>query len=122
MGIRVCKFGGSSVADAEQLRKVRAIIEARADRRFVVPSAPGKRFKDDEKVTDLLYRADVWVIIVYMAVMMVIGAMVSKTSRDVEGYAVGNRNMSGWVLGLSVLGTFTSRWRAPRAACSAARP
>ena len=58
MGIRVCKFGGSSVADAEQLRKVRRIIEARADRRFVVPSAPGKRFKDDEKVTDLLYRAD----------------------------------------------------------------
>jgi aspartokinase len=52
MGIRVCKFGGSSVADAEQLRKVRGIIEARPDRRFVVPSAPGKRFKDDEKVTD----------------------------------------------------------------------
>lgn len=58
MGIRVCKFGGSSVADADQLRKVRAIIEARADRCFVVPSAPGKRFSADEKVTDLLYRAD----------------------------------------------------------------
>jgi len=58
MGIRVCKFGGSSVADADQLRKVRAIVEAREDRRFVVPSAPGKRFSADEKVTDLLYRAD----------------------------------------------------------------
>ena len=58
MGIRVCKFGGSSVADADQLRKVRAIVEARPDRRFVVPSAPGKRFSADEKVTDLLYRAD----------------------------------------------------------------
>jgi aspartate kinase len=58
MGIRVCKFGGSSVADANQLRKVRAIVEAREDRRFVVPSAPGKRFSADEKVTDLLYRAD----------------------------------------------------------------
>ncbi len=58
MGIRVCKFGGSSVADADQLRKVRAIVEARDDRRFVVPSAPGKRFSADEKVTDLLYRAD----------------------------------------------------------------
>ncbi len=58
MGIRVCKFGGSSVADADQLRKVRAIVEARADRRFVVPSAPGKRFSADEKVTDLLYRAE----------------------------------------------------------------
>ena len=58
MGIRVCKFGGSSVADADQLRKVRAIVEARNDRRFVVPSAPGKRFSADEKVTDLLYRAD----------------------------------------------------------------
>jgi aspartate kinase len=58
MGIRVCKFGGSSVADADQLRKVRVIVEARADRRFVVPSAPGKRFSADEKVTDLLYRAE----------------------------------------------------------------
>src|SRR5690606_3864040 len=58
MGIRVCKFGGSSVADADQLRKVRAIVEAREDRRFVVPSAPGKRFASDVKVTDLLYRAE----------------------------------------------------------------
>ncbi len=56
MGIRVSKFGGSSVADAGQLRKVRAIIEADTDRRFVVPSAPGRRTPDDHKVTDLLYR------------------------------------------------------------------
>jgi aspartate kinase len=57
MGIRVCKFGGSSVADAAQLRKVRAIIESRDDRRFIVPSAPGRRAPGDEKVTDLLYRS-----------------------------------------------------------------
>jgi len=57
MGIRVSKFGGSSVADAAQLRKVRAIVEAEPDRRFVVPSAPGKRKPDDIKITDLLYRA-----------------------------------------------------------------
>lgn len=57
MGIRVCKFGGSSVADAGQLRKVRAIVEAEPERRFVVPSAPGKRKPDDTKVTDLLYAA-----------------------------------------------------------------
>ncbi len=57
MGIRVCKFGGSSVADAEQLRKVRAIVEDCDDRRFIVPSAPGRRTPDDEKVTDLLFRA-----------------------------------------------------------------
>jgi len=56
MGIRVSKFGGSSLADAGQLRKVRAIIEAEADRRFIVPSAPGKRAADDIKITDLLYR------------------------------------------------------------------
>jgi aspartate kinase len=56
MGIRVCKFGGSSVADADQLRKVRAIVESEEERRFVVPSAPGKRFADDIKITDLLYR------------------------------------------------------------------
>ena len=57
MGIRVCKFGGSSVADAAQLRKVRAIVESRDDRRFIVPSAPGRRAPGDEKVTDLLYRS-----------------------------------------------------------------
>jgi aspartate kinase len=56
MGIRVCKFGGSSVADADQLRKVRAIVLSQDDRRFVVPSAPGRRTDADEKVTDLLYR------------------------------------------------------------------
>jgi len=57
MGIRVCKFGGSSVADATQLRKVRAIVESHDDRRFVVPSAPGRRTPGDEKITDLLYRS-----------------------------------------------------------------
>ena len=57
MGIRVCKFGGSSLADAAQLRKVRAIVEGHDDRRFIVPSAPGRRSPDDEKVTDLLYRS-----------------------------------------------------------------
>ncbi len=57
MGVRVCKFGGSSVADAGQLRKVRALVEAHPDRRYVIPSAPGRRTPDDEKVTDLLYRA-----------------------------------------------------------------
>jgi len=58
MGIRVCKFGGSSVADAGQMRKVRAIVEAEDERRFVVPSAPGKRSGDDVKITDLLYRTN----------------------------------------------------------------
>jgi aspartate kinase len=56
MGIRVCKFGGSSLADAAQLQKVRRIIEAEDERRFVVPSAPGKRHADDTKVTDVLYQ------------------------------------------------------------------
>ncbi|MBW2496390.1 MAG: aspartate kinase [Deltaproteobacteria bacterium] len=56
MGIRVCKFGGSSVADAAQLRKVHAIVEGESERRFVVPSAPGRRTADDQKITDLLYR------------------------------------------------------------------
>ena len=56
MEIRVCKFGGSSVADAGQMRKVRAIVEAESSRRFVVPSAPGKRAPDDIKITDLLYQ------------------------------------------------------------------
>ena len=55
MQVKTCKFGGSSVADAGQVRKVRAILDADAGRRFIVPSAPGKRNKDDQKITDLLY-------------------------------------------------------------------
>jgi aspartate kinase len=50
----VCKFGGTSVADANQIRKVAAIVNSDERRRFVVVSAPGKRFGDDLKVTDLL--------------------------------------------------------------------
>lgn len=52
---KVVKFGGSSLASAEQFRKVGEIIHADKERRFVVPSAPGKRYADDTKVTDMLY-------------------------------------------------------------------
>lgn len=52
---KVVKFGGSSLASAEQFKKVGAIIRADKERKFVVPSAPGKRFSDDIKVTDMLY-------------------------------------------------------------------
>jgi aspartate kinase len=51
----VVKFGGSSLADAGQFKKTAAIIRAEESRRFVVPSAPGKRFSGDAKVTDMLY-------------------------------------------------------------------
>ena len=53
--IKVVKFGGSSLASAEQFKKVGDIIRSDADRRYVVPSAPGKRYSDDVKVTDMLY-------------------------------------------------------------------
>lgn len=52
--VKVCKFGGSSLASASQISKVCDIVMADADRRFVVVSAPGKRSSDDIKVTDLL--------------------------------------------------------------------
>lgn len=52
---KVSKFGGTSVADADMIRKVKAIVQADADRRYIIPSAPGKRTRDDQKVTDLLY-------------------------------------------------------------------
>ena len=52
--IKVVKFGGSSLADADQFRKVADIIKSDPDRRYVVASAPGKRDSHDEKVTDLL--------------------------------------------------------------------
>lgn len=55
MGLKVAKFGGSSVADAIQIEKIKNIIDADADIRYVVVSAPGKRFDKDSKVTDLLY-------------------------------------------------------------------
>ena len=54
---KVVKFGGSSLADASQFEKVYNIIKADPERKYVVPSAPGKRFKEDTKVTDLLYKA-----------------------------------------------------------------
>ncbi len=53
--VKVVKFGGSSLANAEQFRKVADIIRADEARRYIVPSAPGKRFAEDSKVTDLLY-------------------------------------------------------------------
>ena len=53
--LKVLKFGGSSMADAGQFRKVKAIIEADPSRKIIVVSAAGKRFKDDHKLTDLLY-------------------------------------------------------------------
>lgn len=53
--VKVLKFGGSSLADAEQFKKVASIIKAEPERRYVVASAPGKRYSDDIKVTDMLY-------------------------------------------------------------------
>ena len=53
----VTKFGGSSLADASQFKKVKAILEMDSERKFVVPSAPGKRGPGDDKITDLLYSA-----------------------------------------------------------------
>ncbi len=55
MTLKVLKFGGSSLADAEHFSRVKNIVTAEKTRRYVIPSAPGKRYKEDEKVTDLLY-------------------------------------------------------------------
>ena len=52
---KVVKFGGSSLASSCQFRKVKKILDADSTRCFVVPSAPGKRFDGDTKVTDLFY-------------------------------------------------------------------
>jgi aspartate kinase len=53
---KVVKFGGTSLAGASQFKKVADIIKSDPERRFVVPSAPGRRFPDDTKVTDMLYK------------------------------------------------------------------
>ena len=55
MGIVVTKFGGSSLSEASQFRKVKEILLGDSNRMYVVPSAPGRREPDDSKVTDLLY-------------------------------------------------------------------
>jgi aspartate kinase len=55
MGIKVAKFGGSSVANASQMMKVFNIVKKDPKRKFVITSAPGKRNKEDSKITDLLY-------------------------------------------------------------------
>lgn len=54
--MKVCKFGGTSVASAEQIKKVAAIVQSDPSRKIIVVSAPGKRFDEDEKVTDLLIK------------------------------------------------------------------
>ena len=53
--VKVVKFGGSSLASAEQFTKVGDIIRSDESRKYVVPSAPGKRNSKDTKVTDMLY-------------------------------------------------------------------
>ena len=53
--MKVVKFGGSSMADAGQYRKIRDILQADPERRVVIVSAAGKRFSGDHKITDLLY-------------------------------------------------------------------
>lgn len=54
---KIVKFGGSSLSNAAQFKKVAKIVHSDKSRKFVVPSAPGKRFNEDVKVTDLLYKA-----------------------------------------------------------------
>lgn len=57
MGVIIAKFGGSSVADRIQLEKIKEIIASDPRRKYIVVSAPGKRFQKDTKVTDVLYLA-----------------------------------------------------------------
>lgn len=59
-------------------------------------------------MSEFATRLDLWIVVGYLLAMLVVAAWVSQGSRDVEGYTVGNRQMDGWVVGFSVLGTFTS--------------
>ena len=58
MGIKAVKFGGTSLSHAEQMKKAAEIVRSDKERRIITVSAPGKRFPQDEKITDLLYRMD----------------------------------------------------------------
>jgi aspartate kinase len=55
MSAITCKFGGTSLADAGCIKRVRDIVLSSSNRRYIVPSAPGKRDSNDKKITDLLY-------------------------------------------------------------------
>ena len=55
MAIKVCKFGGTSMADGTVMNQVKKIIESDKDRKYIVVSAPGKRYSGDIKITDVLY-------------------------------------------------------------------
>lgn len=57
MSLTVCKFGGSSISDAGMFVRVNRILQSDSSRKYIVLSAPGKRFADDAKITDLLYKA-----------------------------------------------------------------
>ncbi|OGV67672.1 MAG: aspartate kinase [Lentisphaerae bacterium RIFOXYC12_FULL_60_16] len=95
--MKVCKFGGSSLADAAQVTKVRDIVLADPDRRLVVVSAPGKRNKADTKVTDLLIAA--------AEARLAGGDGVAETARVVDRYAGMVRDLK---LGDAVLGDITA--------------
>ena len=53
--MKVCKFGGTSMSSADTIKRVAEIIKSDSERRFVVVSAPGKRFDNDIKITDSLF-------------------------------------------------------------------
>ncbi len=53
--MKVCKFGGTSVASADSIKRVAGIVKSDSQRRYIVVSAPGKRWAGDEKITDMLY-------------------------------------------------------------------
>ena len=55
MAVKVCKFGGTSMADGNVMNCVKKVIENDKDRKYIVVSAPGKRYSGDIKVTDVLY-------------------------------------------------------------------
>ena len=72
--IKVVKFGGSSLASAEQFAKVGKIIHADKERRYVVPSAPGKRNSKDTKVTDMLSVAfDTTLVALALSIILMFG-------------------------------------------------
>jgi len=59
-------------------------------------------------LAELLTRIDLWIVLIYLGAMLLVAGLVSARSRDVEGYTVGGREIAGWTVGLSVLGTYLS--------------
>ena len=129
----VAKFGGSSVADASQIRKLQGIVAADPRRKLIVVSAPGKRTPQDKKITDLLYLchslSEQWIdpsapfIVIrerYLGIARDLGVDGDRIARDIVRGQIAamqfDRHVEPWLMALSA-GSTTAPARQAKEQC-----